>query len=139
MPTNVTTSLRQKFRITIDVEVAFHTSPSTQTSSTIEEVYYQDLLNSLKTHPDVLTKLQRGLAVGTLSSAKKVLEAEYGWERNPEQQLIQAIMEDLEPDAQAYFTEEVEERASLYYLGDVSEAIVKRCALTELTTLEENA
>ena len=138
MSENATTSLRQTLRITIDVEVAFRAIPTTQTGSTIEETFYRSLLDSLKAHPEVLTKLQRGLAVNALSSAKKALEAEYGWQRNSEQQLIQLLMEDLGPDVQAYFTEEVEERASLYNLGDVSEAIIKRYTLTELTTPEEN-
>lgn len=139
MPANVTTSLRQTFRITIDVEVAFHANPSTQASRTIEEGYCRDLLNSLEIHSDVLTKLQHGLTVDTLSSAKKVLEVEYGWGRNSEQQLIQSIMEDLEPDAQAYFTEEIEDGVSLYSLGDVTEVTVKGYALTELAPLEGKA
>lgn len=133
---NTTASLRQTLRITIDVEVAFHGSPPAEVRRPEQEFYYRELLEHLSAHPDVLEKLRRALAVDALSAAKEELEAEYGWVSNPEQQLLQSVMADLEPAAQAYFSEEIEDGVSLYALADVSEATVKRCALTELASLE---
>ncbi len=102
----------------------------------MQESYHRELVERLLAHPHVLEKLQRALAVDALSSAKKVLEVDYGWGSNPEQQLLQSVMADLEPAAQAYFSEGIEDGVSLYDLGDVSESTVKRCALTELAPLE---
>jgi hypothetical protein len=62
--------------------------------------------------PDVMRRLFRPSAVDACLPAKQMLEAEYGWGRTSEQQLLQLIIAELEPAAQAYFTEELEDGAT---------------------------
>jgi len=71
------------------------------------------------------------LAVDALTPARKLLEAEYGWGHASEQQLLQPIIAEMEPAAQAYFTEELEEGARAYYV-ECYEAVVKRFGMIEL-------
>ncbi len=69
--------------------------------------------------------------MAALLPAKKLLEAEYGWGRTSDQQVPQPSIAELEPDAQAYFTEELEDMASVYYF-DGYEATIKRFGMTEV-------
>ena len=57
-----------------------------------------------------------------------MLAVEY---RVSDQQLLQPMIEELEPAAQAYFMEEIEAGVSVYYF-DGYEATVKRVYMTEL-------
>src|SRR5258708_3491627 len=124
--------VRRTFRITIDVEtsidpeshgLALHPSEGTR--------YQQALVQGLLAYPKVLRQLLRACAVDSLTPARKMLEAEYGWGRASDQQLLQPIIAELEPAAQAYFTEEMEEGARAYYV-ECYEAIVKRFGMIEL-------
>jgi hypothetical protein len=47
--------------------------------------------------------------------AGKALEAEYGWGEISEDELLGPIFAELEPDARAYFTEELEDGVRVYY------------------------
>src|SRR5207249_2053204 len=74
------------------------------------ERYHQAFVQHLLAHPPALCQLLRSSAVEALLPAKKMLEAEYGWGRISDQQLLQPLIAELEPAAQAYFTEELEVR-----------------------------
>ena len=80
----------------------------------------------------------RAYAVDALKPAGKLLEAEYGWGRASEQQLLQPLMAELSPAAQAYFTEELEEGASAYYV-ECFKTTVKRFGMSELDAEREQA
>ena len=77
-------------------------------------------------------------AVDALQPTSKLIEAEYGWGRTSEQQLLQPLIAELEPAAQAYFTEELEEGASAYYV-ECYKATVKRFGMIELNEEKEHA
>ncbi len=137
MPINTTSSLKRTFRINIDVEVEFHADLPAGARSTAQQSYHDELVQALLAHPDGLMKLQLAHAVEALGPAKKALESDYGWVRHPEQQLIQPVMEEMSPAAQAYFTEELEEQVSYYDLDDIAETSIKRCTLTEQTNYSD--
>jgi hypothetical protein len=63
--------------------------------------------------------------------AKTLLEAEYGWGKTSDQQVLQTIISELEPAAQAYFTEELEDGATVYSV-DGCEATVTQFSVAEL-------
>ena len=132
MATQTPSLVRRSFRITIDVETIL-TAESCKTPGDGPEGkrYHQALVQHLLAHPPVLRQLLRASAVTALIPAKKMLEAEYGWGRTSEQQLLQPLIEELEPAAQAYFTEELEEGAIVYYF-DGYEATIKRFGMTEV-------
>ena len=124
--------VRRTFRITIDIKTTidpiFMTSPPHHPESLC---YQQALVQSLLAHPSVLQQLLRAFAVDALRPTSKLLEAEYGWGRASDQQLLQPIIAELEPAAQAYFTEELEEGASAYYV-ECYEAITRRFHMIEI-------
>jgi hypothetical protein len=136
MQIHTPSSLKRTFRINIDIEVAFHASPRAEAGPSAQESYYNELIQALLAHPDVLTKLQRAHAVDMLGSAKRVLASDYGWERHPEQQLLEPVMADMTPAARQYFAEELEDQVSFYCIDDIAETSIKRCTLTELATDE---
>jgi len=127
------------FRITIDIETTIdpqsHDKAPPQVSGSR---YQQALVQGLLAHPEVLRQLLRAFAVDALKPASKLLEAEYGWGRASEQQLLQPIIANLEPAAQSYFTEELEEGASAYYF-EGCEATAKRFGMIELDEAMEHA
>lgn len=134
---NESASFRQTFRVTIDIEATIHASPPDTVRNPEKELYHDALVQQLLSHPHVLRRLQRALAVDALDPVKSLLDVEYGWTRNSEQQLLQSIMADLEPTARAYFSEELDEGVSIYYLGgDAYETTIKWFALTELDPSE---
>jgi hypothetical protein len=90
------------------------------------------LVQQLLAHPPVLYQLLRSSAVEALLPAKKLLEAEYGWGRISEQQLLQQLVAELEPAAQAYFTEELEDGASVYSFDGYA-ATIKQVRMTEIS------
>src|SRR5438045_2292787 len=94
----------------VDVETIVTAEPrETLSNGPEDERYHQALVQHLLAHPPVLRHLLRSSAVEALLPAKRMLEAEYGWGRSSEQQVLQPIIAELEPDAQAYFTEELED------------------------------
>jgi hypothetical protein len=127
------------FRISIDIETTIDPQSHDLAFLPPEGPRYQEVLvQSLLAHPEVLRQLLRSFAVDALKPASKLLEAEYGWGRASEQQLLQPIIEELEPAAQAYFTEELEEGASAYYF-ECYQATVKRFGMIELDEEMEHA
>jgi hypothetical protein len=127
-----TTQVRCTFRVTIDVETALDPAITGFASSMRDGVRYQQaLIDGLQAHPEILRQFLRALAVDAVKPAVQLLDAEYGWGRASDQQLLQPIITELEPAAQAYFTEELEDGASVYYV-DCYHATVKRFAMTAL-------
>jgi hypothetical protein len=109
--------VRRTFRMTIDVEASIDPESNDLTSQLPEESGYQQaLVRSLLAHPDVVRQLLRSIAVDALTPGRKLLEAEYGWGRGSDQQLLQPIIEELKPAARAYLTEELEDGARAYYI-----------------------
>ena len=132
MPTQTPSLVRRTFRITVDVETIVITEPrETLGNGPEDERYHQALVQHLLVHPPVLRQLLRASAVAALMPAKKLLEAEYGWGRTSEQQLLQPIIAELEPAAQAYFTEELEDMATVYYFDGYA-ATIKQLGMTEV-------
>jgi len=123
---------RRTFRMTIDVEASIDPESYGFSPQLPEELGYQQaLVRSLLAHPKVLRQLLRSIAVDALTPGRKLLEAEYGWGRGSDQHLLQPIIETLEPTARAYFTEELEDGASAYYI-ECYGAAVKRFGMIEI-------
>jgi hypothetical protein len=124
--------VRRTFRMTIDVEASIDPESYDLAPQLPEQsAYQQALVRNLLAQPEVLRQLLRSVAVDALTSGKKLLEAEFGWGRGSDQQLLQPIIEELEPAARAYFTEELEDGASAYYI-ECYGAAVKRFGMIEL-------
>src|SRR5258706_16046693 len=102
--------VRRTFRITIDVETTIDPESHGLAPHPPEGTRYQQaLVQSLLAHPEVLHQFLRACAVDALTPARKVLEAEYGWGRASDQELLEPIIAAMEPAAQAYFTEKLGE------------------------------
>jgi hypothetical protein len=124
--------VRRTLRITVDVETTVNTEPSATGDARAEQArFHQALVQRLLAHPTRLEQLLRSSAVEALLPAKKMLEAEYGWGRISDQQLLQPIIAELEPAAQAYFTEELEDGASVYSFDGYA-ATIKRVRMAEV-------
>jgi hypothetical protein len=124
--------LRRRFRITIDVETTLDPASPDRAPHLWEGAHYQQaLIHGLQADPAVLRQFLRALAVDALKPASRLLEAEYGWGRASDQQLLQPVIAKLEPAAQAYFTEELEDGARVYYV-ECYQAAVKQFGMIEL-------
>ena len=131
--------VRRTFRITIDIETTIDPESPDFASHSVEGSRYQHgLVQGLLAYPEVLRQLLCACAVDALQPTSKLIEAEYGWGRTSEQQLLQPLIAELEPAAQAYFTEELEEGASAYYV-ECYKATVKRFGMIELNEEKEHA
>jgi hypothetical protein len=120
------------FRITIDIESTIDPESHDLAPYPPEGARYQQaLVQRLLAHPEVLRQLLRACAIDALTPTRERLEAEYGWGRASDQQLLEPIIAELEPAAQSYFTEELEDGASVYYI-ECYEATVKRFGMIEL-------
>jgi hypothetical protein len=120
------------FRIIIDIETTIDPASHDLVPHHPEGSRYQQaLVQVLLAHPEVLRQLLRAWAIDALKPASKLLEAEYGWGRASEQELLQPLIAELSPAAQAYFTEELEEGASAYYV-ECYEAITRRFHMIEI-------
>jgi hypothetical protein len=93
--------------------------------------FHQALVQRLMAHPTLLDQLLRAAALDALGPARHLLEAEYGWGLGTDQRLLQPLIAELEPAAQAYFTEGLEDSASMYYF-DGYEATIKQVGMTEV-------
>jgi hypothetical protein len=87
-------------------------------------------MERLQAHPEVLDPLLRSLIIGRLDEVKKLLDAEYG-SRISEHELLEPIIAELEPETQAYLTEELEDGCQVYYV-DGFETNLKRYQMTLL-------
>jgi hypothetical protein len=124
--------VRRMFRITIDVETTLDPAAPDGAPHLREGAHYQQaLIRGLQAHPAVLRQFLQALAVDAVRPASRLLEAEYGWGRASDQQLLEPIITKLEPAAQAYFTEELEDGARAYYV-ECYQATVKQFGLIEL-------
>ena len=103
---------RRTFRITTDIETTIMASPDETSGSRPEHVHFhQALVQQLLAHPQRLDHLLRSCAVDALKGAEKMLAGDY---QVSEQHLLQPMIEALEPAAQAYFLEEIEDGISVY-------------------------
>lgn len=131
--------VRRAFRITIDIETTIDPQSRALAPHHPEDLGHQQaLVQSLQAHPEALRQLLRAVAVDALAPARKLLQAEYGWGRVSDQQLLQPIMAELDPAARAYFTEELEDGASAYYV-ECYGAAVKRFRVIELDPMKVDA
>ena len=127
--------VRKKFRVTIDVEAALAAGPrGGEPPPAPENVpYTRALMERLLARPDLVDRLLRLRAVDATKQAGKALEVEYeGSGGASEDELLEPIFAELEPEAQAYFTEEFEDGARGYYFDGYG-ATVERVSMTELT------
>ena len=119
---------RQTFQISLDIETTLH--PLSQEPPDEEaEHYYSSLVQTLLAHPEILSQLFRLAALATLPTAWEMLTAEYGKGGISEQELLTPMIEQLEPDAQAYFTEEIEDQQHVFVFDGYS-ATIKHFQMT---------
>jgi hypothetical protein len=116
------------FHITLDIEATVDPETNTQLHEQAEP-YHRVLIQALLAHPEILHQLLRSAAIAELRHAKQVLEAEYTKGGMSEQDLLTSVMGQLEPEVQAYFTEEIEDHQSIY-LFDGYAAIIKHFQMT---------
>lgn len=120
--------IRQMFHITLDIEATVDPETNTQLHEQAEP-YHRVLVQALLAHPEILHQLLRSAAIAELSNARHALEAEYTRGGMSEQDLLTSVMGQLEPEVQAYFTEEIEDHQSIY-LFDGYAAIIKHFEMT---------
>lgn len=125
--------VRKKFRVTIDVEAILAAGPQGGVLPPSQEdvSHTKALMERLLTQPELVDRLLRCRAVEAARQAGKALEAEYGWGGASEHQLLGPIFADLEPDARAYFAEELEDGVSTYYFDGYG-ATIERASVTEI-------
>jgi hypothetical protein len=130
----MSTQIQRTYRITIDMVTTSDAQPHATVSDAHAARSHLAVMERLQAHPEVLDPLLRSLVIGRLDEAKKLLDAEYG-SRLPEHKLLQPIIAELEPEAQAYLTEELEDGCQVYYF-DGFETNLKRY---QMTLLEEES
>jgi hypothetical protein len=124
---------RRRFRITIDVEAALAAELRGGAALHTPEnaAHTRALVEQLLRRPELVDRLLRCRALAAAGRTGRALEVEQGWGETPEQELLGPIFAELEPEARAYFTEELEDGASVYYF-DGYEATVERVSVVEL-------
>jgi hypothetical protein len=129
----VTPIVSKKFRITIDVEATLASRPQGGMLPPSPEgvCHTEALTERLLAQPELVDRLLYCRAVEVARQAGKALEAEYGWGEISEDELLRPIFAGLEPDAQAYFTEELENGVSVYYF-DGYDATVERASVAQI-------
>jgi hypothetical protein len=123
----------KKFRVTIDVEATLASRPQGGMLPPSPEgvCHTEALTERLLAQPELVDRLLRCRAVEVARQAGKALEAEYGWDEISEDELLGPIFAELEPDARAYFTEELEDGVSAYYF-DGYDATVDRASVARI-------
>jgi hypothetical protein len=125
-------AITRTFRVAIDIEATVQATPHEEPRLPPAHIrYHQALVHQLQAHPAQLKHFLRAAATTAMKQALEVLSAEYGWGSVSDQQLLQPLIARLEPAAQRYFTEEVEDGASVYYF-DGYDATVLHIDMTEL-------
>lgn len=125
--------IRRTFRLSVDVETTLNIEADETAPAHPEYTqFHQALVQQLLAHPTVLDQILRASAVTALNSTQKMFAAEFGWDRVSEQQLLQPLIEKLEPAAQAYFTEELEDGVTVYYIEGY-QTTIKNISMTELS------
>jgi hypothetical protein len=125
--------VRRRFRVSVDIETTINAAPDTAAE---RAQFYQAFVQRLLAHPKILDQLLRGSAVDALKEAQRMIAVEYGWDRIPEQQLLQPIIVQLGPAAQASFLEETEAGIPVIYF-DGYETAVKQWSMKELDEEKE--
>ncbi len=120
--------VHQMFHITLDIEATVDPETNTQLHEQAEPSH-RVLVQALLAHPEILHQLLRSAAIAELRHARQVLEAEYTKGGMSEQDLLTSVMGQLEPEVQAYFTEEIEDHQSIY-LFDGYAASIKHFQMT---------
>jgi hypothetical protein len=125
--------VRKRFRVTIDVEATLAARPrgGTLLCSSEEVSHTEALTERLLAQPELVDRLLRCRAVEAARQAGKALKAEYGWGGISEDELLGPIFAELEPNARAYCTEELEDGASVYYF-DGCDVTVERASVAEI-------
>lgn len=125
--------VRKKFRVTIDVEATFASGQQEQTlpPSPEDMSHTEALTERLLAQPELVDRLLRCRAVEVARQAGKALEAEYGWGEISEDELLGPIFAELEPDTRTYFTQELEDGASVNYF-DGYDATVERASVAQI-------
>jgi hypothetical protein len=129
--------VRKKFRVTIDVEATLAAGPRGGALPPAPEnvPYTRALMERLQAQPELVDRLLRSRAVDAAKQAGKALEVEHRERGASEQELLGQIIAELDPDTQAYFTEELEEGASGYYFDGYG-ATVERVSMAEISEEE---
>ena len=125
--------VRKKFRVTIDVEATLTGGPrGGEFPPAPENVpYTRALMERLEVQPELVDRLLRYRAVDALKQAGKALEVEHRETGASEQELLGQLIAELGPEAQAYFTEQLEDDAIGYYFDGYG-ATVERVSITEI-------
>jgi hypothetical protein len=129
--------VRKKFRLTIDVEATLTGGPrSGELPPAPENVpHTRALMERLQAQPELVDRLLRYRAVDAVKQAGKALEVEHREAGASEPELLRQVIAQLEPEAQAYFTEEMEDAASVYYFDGYG-ATVERVSMAEISEEE---
>jgi hypothetical protein len=125
--------VRKKFRITIDVEATLTGGPRGGALPPAPEnvPHTRALMERLQAQPELVDRILRYRALDAAKQALKALEVEHRKGGASEDELLGPIFAELEPDAQAYFTEEIEDGASGYYFDGYG-ATVEQVSVTEI-------
>jgi hypothetical protein len=118
------TQMHRTYRITIDIATTSYAQPPGAEHDARAVRSHMAVMERLRVHPEVLDLFLRSLILSRLDGAKKVLEAEYGC-RLSEQDLLRPVIAELEPETQAYLTEELEDGCQVFYF-DGFETNLKR-------------
>lgn len=125
--------VRKKFRVTIDVEATLAAGPrGGELPPAPKSVpHTRALMELLQAQPELVDGLLRSRAVDAVKQAGKALEIEQRHSGASEHELLEQISAALDPDARAYFTEELEDGVSEYYFDGYG-ATVERVVITEV-------
>jgi hypothetical protein len=108
--------VRKRFRVTIDVEATLGADSRRALPTAPQDVpQIRALMELLLAQPEIVDRLLRCRTVEVTRQAVKRLGVEYGWGGISEDELLGPIFAELEPDARAYFTEELENGVRVYY------------------------
>lgn len=124
----MTTQIQRTYRIIIDMVTTSYAQPHDTVYDAHATRSHLTIMERLQAHPEVLDPLLHSLVIGRLDEAKKLLDTEYG-SRLPEHELLQPIIAELEPEMQAYLTEELEDGCQVYYF-DGFDTYIKRYQMT---------
>lgn len=125
--------VRKKFRVTIDVEATLASGPQGGVLPPSPEYvsHTKALMERLPAQPELVDRLLRCRAVEAARQAGKALEVGYGWGGSSEHELLGPIFAELEPDARAYFTEDLEDGVSAHYFDGYG-ATLERASVAEI-------
>ena len=88
-------------------------------------------MERLEAQPELVDRLLRYRAVDAVKQAGRALEVEHREGGTSEQDLLGEVIAELDPDTQAYFTEQLEDEASGYYFDGYG-ATVERVSIAEI-------